>query len=120
VAFLFAILVFGGYLVPLPAAGMAWREWIVSRKTRIKTWRKSATLAALAFTTAAIPLWAYAVVRESRNDYSYVFASARFGRWSSLLLIAISAFASGKVRGYLLLASIGILSLFACSIGELP
>jgi hypothetical protein len=76
VAFLFAILVFGGYLVPLPAAGMAWREWIVSRKTRIKTWRNSATLAALVLTTAVIPLWAYAVVRESRNDYSYVFASA--------------------------------------------
>ena len=70
--------------------------------------------------SAAIPLWVYAVVRESHSDYSYVFASAEFGRWSSLLLILISAFAIGKVRPYLLIVGIGILLFFGCSIGELP
>jgi hypothetical protein len=115
-----AILVFGGYLLPLPALGMAWRQWIVKDKAQEKKWRILLTSAALAFTTAEFPLWAYAVVLQLRNDYSYAFVSAQFGRWSSLVLILLSAFAVGRVRPYLLLASVGILFFFSCSIGELP
>jgi hypothetical protein len=115
-----AILVFGGYLLPLPALGMAWREWIVGKTAQEKTWRTFATSASLGLTTAVTPLWAYAAVRQIRDDYSYIFASAQVGRWSSLVLILLSAFAVGRVRPYLLLASVGILFFFSCSIGELP
>jgi hypothetical protein len=94
-----AILVFGGYLFPLLGTAMAWREWLILKKSRQhKRWRRTITTLAILLTTAGLPLWSYAVVRELRNDYSYIFASAQFGRYASLLLIVISAFAEGKVR----------------------
>jgi hypothetical protein len=117
---LLSVVVFGGYLLPLPSLGMTWREWIVGRKVLIKTWRSLLTLATLVLTTAIVPLWAYAVVRELRHDYSYIFASAQFGRWSSLLLIVMAVFTVGKVRPYILLTLVGVLFFFAFSIGELP
>ena len=100
---------------------MAWREWLISEKShQQKTWRSTITTAALFLTTAGLPFWGYAVIRELRNDYSYVFESARFGRYSSLLLLVVSAFAQGKVRIYLLLAAAGFVFFFGASIGELP
>jgi hypothetical protein len=116
-----AILVFGGYLFPLPGTAMAWREWLISLKShQQKTWRHTITTLALLLTTAGLPLWGYAVIRELRNDYSYIFASAQFGRYSSLLLVVICVFAEGKARIYLLIAAAGFLFFFGVSIGELP
>jgi formate hydrogenlyase subunit 3/multisubunit Na+/H+ antiporter MnhD subunit len=116
-----AIVVFGGYLFPLPGTAMAWREWLISQKShQQKTWRHTITTLALLITTAGLPFWGYAVIRELRNDYSYIFASAQFGRYSSLLLVVICSFAEGQARIYLLIAVAGFLFFFACSIGELP
>jgi len=118
---LFVILVLSGYLFPLPGTAMAWRDWLISKKShQQRTWRHAATTLALLLTTAGLPFWGYAVIRELRNDYSYIFTSAQFGRWSSLLLLVICAFAEGKVRIYLLIAVAGFLFFFGVSIGELP
>jgi formate hydrogenlyase subunit 3/multisubunit Na+/H+ antiporter MnhD subunit len=117
----FVILVFAGYLFPLPGTAMAWREWLIFQRSHPqKTWRHTITTLALLLTTAGIPFWGYAVIRELRNDYSYIFASAQFGRYSSLLLAVICAFAEGKARIYLLIAATGFLFFFGASIGELP
>jgi hypothetical protein len=79
-----------------------------------------ASTTALFGLTLAIPLWSYAVTRELRNDYSYIYLSAEIGRWSSLALFIVSCFAEGKCRRYLLLASVGLLFFYGGSIGELP
>ena len=75
---------------------------------------------ALFLLTGGIPLWGYAVIRELRNDYSYIISSAEIGRWSSLKLILMSMFAENKLRRYLVLGAAGLLLFFCISIGELP
>jgi len=120
-AILFAVIVFGGYLFPLAGAIMAWRELRAIKAVPSRSvWRRVITLIAILLLTAAVPLWVYAVIREWTNNYSYVYASARFGRWSSLAIVVLSAFAEHKVRWYLLLGALGLLFFYAGSIGELP
>jgi hypothetical protein len=119
--FLLAIVVFGGYLLPLPFTVLSWREWLHNRVTvPRRDWRHIASTTALLALTLAIPLWSYAVVRELRNDYSYIYFSAQIGRWSSLALFLISCLAEGRCRRYLLLASVGLILFYGISIGELP
>jgi len=67
-----------------------------------------------------VPLWVSGAIRELRNDYSYIYPSAQFGRWASLPLLILSAFAEGKLRIYLMLAVVAIWLFFAITIGELP
>lgn len=119
--FLLAIVVFGGYLLPLPFTVLSWREWLRIRAVvPRREWRHTASTTALLALTLAIPLWSYAVVRELRDDYSYVYLSAQIGRWSSLALFLVSCFAEGRCRGYLLIAFAGLLFFYGASIGELP
>jgi hypothetical protein len=118
---LLAVIVFGGYLFPLAGAIMSWREWLATKSASPQTvWRRTTTLVALLLLTAAMPLWAYAVVREFRGDYSYDFASAQVGRWSSPALLVFSGFSENKVRIYWLLGAVGLLFFYGGSIGELP
>jgi|SRR5271168_4016666 len=118
---LLAIIVFGGYLLPLPFAVAAWRERFRTRAAvPPHKWRRAATNIALLGLTLAIPLWSYAVVRELRNGYSYIYLSAQLGRWSSLALFFVSCFAEGRCRTYLLIASAGLLFFYGGTIGELP
>jgi hypothetical protein len=118
---LLAVIVFAGYLFPPAGAIMSWREWrAIKRVPPLSVWRRETTLIALLLFTAAVPLWVYAVIREWTNNYSYVCASAHFGRWSSLTLVVLSAFAEHKVRWYLLLGALGLLFFYGGSIGELP
>jgi hypothetical protein len=119
--FLLAIVVFGGYLLPLPFTVLSWREWLRLRAAAPgQKWRRAASTAALLGLTLAIPLWSYAVVRELRDDYSYIYISAQIGRWSSLALFLVSCFAEGRCRRYLLIASAGLLFFYGVTIGELP
>lgn len=118
---LLAIIVFGGYLLPLPFAAAAWREWFRTRNALpLHKWRRAASTAALFALTLALPLWVYAAVQELRNNYSYIYPSAQFGRWSSLVLLFVSCFAAGRCRTYLLIAAAGLLFFYGGSIGELP
>jgi len=118
---LLAIVVFAGYLLPLPCTVLSWREWLRLRAAMPgQKWRHAASTAALLGLTLAIPLWSYAVVRELRSDYSYIYLSAQIGRWSSLALFLVSCFAEGRSRRYLFLASAGLLLFYGISIGELP
>jgi hypothetical protein len=118
---LLAIVVFGGYLLPLPFTVLSWREWLQTRLTELRyDWRHSASTIALFLLTLAIPLWAYAAVRQLRDDYSYIYVSAQIGRWSSLVLFLVSCFAEGRCRRYLLVAAAGLLFFYGATIGELP
>jgi hypothetical protein len=119
--FLLAIVVFAGYLLPLPFTVLAWREWLRLRTAVLSQKRlHAASTLALIGLTLAIPLWSYAVVRELRSDYSYVYVSAQIGRWSSLALFLLSCFVEGRCRRYLLLASAGLLFFYGITIAELP
>jgi len=118
---LLAIIVFGGYLLPLPFAVAAWREWFRMRaNARPHKWRRAASATALLALTAVLPLWVYAAVQELRNNYSYIYPSAQIGRWSSLVLFFVSCFAEGRCRTFLLLAAAGLLFFYGGTIGELP
>jgi hypothetical protein len=67
-----------------------------------------------------VALWAYAIVREAwLHDYSYVVVSAVVGKWGSLGLIIVSAFAEQKLRRYLLLGAVGLFFFFGASVGDL-
>jgi len=116
-----AIAISGGYLFPLPGITLAWVEWTRNRKAEVRNpWRSKLTTCALFLVSANIPLWAYAAVRELRDDYSYIFLSARFGRWSCLFLLVLSVFAEGRVKAYLLVAIAGLLLFYGATIGEWP
>src|SRR5258708_16179651 len=118
---LLAVTVFGGYLFPLPSVVMASREWLsLRRKAPQSEWRRAATTTALLLFCLAMPLWLYAVVRELRGDYSYVYFSAQVGRWSSLALFLLSCFTEARYRRYSLVGSAGLYFFYAFSMGELP
>jgi uncharacterized paraquat-inducible protein A len=100
---------------------MSWREWLKIKSIPPQTsWRRTASVAALTLLTICVALWAYAVVRELRQDYSYIYRSAQIGRWSSVAVFVISLFAESKLRRYLLIGALGLAFFFAISIGELP
>lgn len=77
-------------------------------------------MAALTLLTICVSLWAYAVVQELRQHYSYTYRSAQIGRWSSLAVFVISLLAESKLRRYLLVGAVGLFFFFAISIGDLP
>src|SRR5262245_6758822 len=81
-----AIVIFGGYPFPLPGITLAWVEWTRNRKAEVRNpWRSKLTTCARFLVSANIPLWAYAAVRELRDDYSDIFLSARL--WSLVVFV---------------------------------
>ena len=120
-AVLLAVLLCGGVILPPVGLAMSLREWL-----RIKSleppasWRRKASIAGFTLLTLCVLLWIYAVFREFRNDYSYVFRSAQLGRWLSLVVFSISLCAENKLRRYLLIGALGLFFFFAICIGELP
>ncbi len=118
---LLVVLVFGGYLLPIPSFGMAaYRYFRPGAVVPGAMWRRTLTGIVFFASAAELVFWSYAVFRQAHNDYSYVLPSARFGRWSSVVLAALSLPTEGRVRTYLLIFAIGVFLFFGCSIGELP
>jgi hypothetical protein len=115
------ILAFFGYLLPLPSLVLAWRESLKRIQTNpTKSWRRIVSQIGLLLLSCGVGLWCYAIVRDTwHHDYSYVVPSAGVGRWGSLILIVICAFAETKARRYLLLGAAGLLFFFGVSIGDL-
>jgi hypothetical protein len=119
--FLLVTVVLGGYALPLPCLVFSWREWSRTRTVKAPApWRRVVSTTAVLLATPAILLWIYAVIRQLRDEYSYIYTSAQIGRWSSLALLLLSCFAEGKCRTYLLLACTGLFFFYGVSIGELP
>ena len=115
------VTVYGGYVLPLVGLVMSLREWLKLKSVpQPVAWRRGASIVAITFFAICIPLWIYAVVREFGNDYSYTLRSAQIGRWSSLVILAVSLFAESKLRWSLLIGALGLFFFFAMSIGELP
>jgi hypothetical protein len=114
------ILAICGYLLPFPSVVLAWREWSKGRGTHpAKAWRRTVSQIGLWLLCCGVALWVYAIVREAlKHDYSYVVLSASVGRWGSLGLIIICAFAESRLRRYLLLGAAGLLFFFGVSIGD--
>ncbi len=110
-----------GYLLPVPSAILAWREWVkLGQVTAARGWRRTMSHTGIVLLSLGLALWIYAVVREaSLHDYSYIAPSAVVGRWGSLGLIIVCAFAEPKLRRYLLLGSVGLLFFFGSSIGDI-
>ena len=115
------ILALCGYLLPIPSLALALRE--LSKGRRIppaKAWRRIISWTALWLLSSGVALWVYAIVREAwHHDYSYIVPSASVGRWGSLGLIIVCAFAESKLRRYLLLGAAGLLFFFGSSIGDI-
>ena len=109
-----------GYLLPVPSVLLAWREWLKGRRTPpAKVWRRTISQIGVLLVSIGLALWIYAIVREAwLHDYSYIVMSAVVGRWGSLILIIVCAFAENKLRRYLLLGAAGLLFFFGSSIGD--
>jgi hypothetical protein len=114
------VLALCGYLLPVPSLALAWREWSKGRRIPpAKAWRRTIFLTALSLLSSGTALWVYAIVRDAwHHDYSYILPSASVGRWGSLGLIIVCAFAESKLRRYLLLGAAGLLFFFGASIGD--
>ena|SRR5438552_13153731 len=118
---LLVVTLYSGFVFPPIGVAMSWREWLRIKCIPPQTsWRRMASMAALTLLTICVSLWAYAVVQELRQHYSYVYRSAQIGRWSSVAVFAISLGAESKLRRYLLIGALGLVSFFAISIGDLP
>jgi hypothetical protein len=104
-----SVLVAAGYLLPLPAAILAWRGWPRERHspTMVK-WQRSATQVGLLFLSAGILVWSYAVVQLVRDHYSYIAPSAVVGRWGSCALFLISMASGPNLRGFLIPGALGL------------
>jgi hypothetical protein len=92
----------------------------MNRETPATARRRAVSYTGLLFLSLGVAFWAYAIVREAWfHDYSYVVLSAIVGRWGSLGLIIVCAFAEQKLRRYLLLGAVGLLFFFGASIADL-
>lgn len=109
-----------GLLAAGPKCRLAWREWLKSRRTPpAKVWRRAMSRIGVLLVSIGLALWIYAIVREAwLHDYSYIVTSAVVGRWGSLVLIVVCAFAESKLRRYLFLGAAGLLFFFGSSIGD--
>jgi hypothetical protein len=114
------ILALCGYLLPVPSLAFAWREWSKGRRIPpAKAWRRTISRTALWLLSSGTALWVYAIVPEAwHRNYSYILLSASVGRWGSLGLIIVCAFAESRLRRYLLLGAAGLLFFFDASIGD--
>jgi hypothetical protein len=111
---------FFGYLLPIPSVVLAWREWLKLRQVPpVNGSRRMASQAGVLLSSVGLALWAYAILRDAWiHDYSYIVMSAVVGRWGSLCLVIICAFAEQKLRRYLLVGAVGLLFFFGASIGD--
>ena|SRR5579859_1331546 len=108
-----------GFLIPAPCFAIACREWLVtkSRPAR-KLWRRRVSQIALAAFAVAIVFWIFVAIRQYRGADFYGTPTSYVGVLGSMLLIILSAFAEGKLRIWLIMGAIGILSFFGISTGE--
>jgi len=110
-----------GYLLPVPSVVLAWRERSkMAQEVQANAWRRVVSHSGVLLLSVGVALWAYAVLREAwLHDYLYEGMSAVVGRWGSLGLMIICAFAEQKLRRYLLLGAVGLLLFFGVSIGDM-
>jgi len=114
------ILWFGGFLIPVPAFILSCRESIKRGDTSLaKVWRRRISEISLVLLGLGLALWVYAVLRDSWGNYSYDALTATIGRWGSVGLVVLCAFAESPVRRYLLLGAFGLLFFFGVSLGEI-
>jgi hypothetical protein len=115
------ILWLSGFLLPVPCFIFAWREWLrIKRDPPASAGRRKMAQFALYLFALGLVFWIYAILREWSGHYVlYDGLTAKLGRFASLGLVIIFAFAESKVRRYLLLGAVGLLLYFAVSVGEL-
>jgi hypothetical protein len=115
---------YGGLLLPIPCLILAWREWVKLEKVlpTNKTWRRLMSRIGLLLGSSASALAVYTAIAEARGTLSqqlyYGSRTMSFGLGGSLAAIAISAFAEGKLRRYLLVGGVGLLCFFTFGAAE--
>jgi len=99
----------GGFLLPVPCFILAWREWLRNKhKLPAKVWRRKISQIGVYLSATGLAFWIYAILREWSGHYVlYDGLTARIGRFASLGLIILCAFAETKLRRYLLLGAVG-------------
>jgi hypothetical protein len=113
------LLALAGCILPIPSLVLSLREWLRIRSAAPpKPWRRVVSHIALSILILGMILWVYAAIRQLRGDFSYIVPSASIGRWTSVGLIVLCAFAESKLRRYLLLGALGMLFFFGCTIGD--
>src|SRR2546429_557796 len=113
------ILWLAGFVLPVPCFALACRAWLITKNAAVaKPWRRWISHLALAAFAVATVFWAFVAIQQYRGGDFYGTATSYIGVFGSTVLIIPSAFAEGKLRLWLIIGAIGILSFFGISTGE--
>jgi hypothetical protein len=120
---IYVLVLYAGYLLPIPSAILAWHEWIKARKTSpAKARRRMMSRVGLALLTAGLAFAISLVIAEARNS---LIQQSYYGSWAmyaaeseSIATIGVALFAEPKLRRYLLLGAIGLFCLFSVGLIE--
>lgn len=118
------LVLYGGWLLPIPSLALAWREWTNTRKLPpLRAWRRAMSQVGLLLFNIGLAFAVCVAVAEGRGVLSREFY---YGSWvmymgvfGSIASIAVSALAEPKLRRYLLLGAIGLLCLFCFGFTEM-
>ena len=99
----YGVLLYAGFLVPVPALALAWYEWVKTKKASTFTlWRRSMSQAALIVCSLELALWSYTIFAEARGLLSQ---QSYYGSWisyvgliGSIIGVAISVLAEGQTQ----------------------
>jgi hypothetical protein len=123
VLLIYVIVLYAGYLLPIPSIILAWREWTETKKVpAIRAWRRIMSRVGLILFTVALAFGVSVAVAEARNILSQ---QSYYGSWpmyvgelGSTATIGVAVLAEPKVRRYLLFGAIGLLCLFSFGLVE--
>jgi len=122
--FLF-LLIYAGFLLPIPSVILAWRRWTKREKTsEATTWRRIMSVLALFVCTIGVALSIYTMVIEWSRELNALGSlppsswPISVGSWATFPAIVISVLADGRMRKCLLVCAIGLFCFFNWTMGE--
>jgi len=122
---LYFLVLYAGFLLPIPSIILAWREWSKREKTPpATTWRRIMSLMALFVCTIGVALSIYTMAIEWSRELNALASLSpsslpiSAGSWGAFPAIAFSALAEGKMRRFLLICAVGLFCFFNWTVGE--
>jgi hypothetical protein len=121
--FIYLLVLYSGFLLPIPCIVLAYREWTKTRKVPPATvWRRIMSQVGLLLFAVGLVFAVAVAVAEGRGVLSqrsyYGSWAMHVGVFGSVATIAVSTVAEDKLRRYLLLGAIGLLCLFCFGLTE--
>ena len=121
--FFYVLLLYAGFVLPIPGIILAWREWIKTRRiSPARRWRRTMSQIGLFVCTTGLAFAISVAIAEGQGKLTqrsyYDSGIIYLGMSGSAVAIAVSALSEGQLRKYLLLCAVGLLCLFCFGLGE--